>query len=491
MQQLGPKFIENILLPYIKDTILENENIKKDKRLQNLFRYDAVIKPNEIDGLKNDYFKRTNTFLDTDLKARDLFWDEFIEFVKAEKNGCSGDINLLATRLLPDFETGKFSESAENNLSRLAHHYVKAEEKRLIEDLIKKREASGEITSDEAKDLRDKNENNQLVLARTKDQKGAFDIIESEEIRRALDNVEKQSALINDLFTETGPKGQRGFLMNPPFSEPVAEENREHSSSLIGFQEAVWEGQKVDIEKKLANNGFILQRSFQVDKNGSVKGEALDQKSRTKLIIRANLADPYQEGQRNFRIIFADNPQKSFLIKESELWNFQDRPVTDIYLQKQSEEAKKTDMPPTGKPIIAGPKEGVDRQPSIATGAGAKIGLETEHKASQPILPERMGDLAMQPVPVLAAKGKEASLKAETEKQESRYARTTTRPSVMEAKQRYAERKRKEEGPETQLEQTPSMGLRASLKKPGVKVGLVYGLCAGGGLAGLFWSAIT
>lgn len=222
MQQLGPQFIENFLLPYIKDEILGN--IEKDTRLQNLFRYDAVIKPTEIDGLKSDYFQNTNTFLDTDLDARDLFWEEFVEFVKTEKGICSGDVNLLANRLLPDFETNKFTKVAEDNWSRFSHYYLKAEEKRLIDSLIRKRETSGEITSDEARDLRRKNQNNELILARSKKQKGDFDIIESEEIRRALDNVEKQADLMSGLFTEFTEKGEKGFLMNPPLSETIADQ---------------------------------------------------------------------------------------------------------------------------------------------------------------------------------------------------------------------------------------------------------------------------
>lgn len=267
--------------------------------------------------------------------------------------------------------------------------------------------------------------------------------------------------------------------------------DREQSSQISGFQESLWENQKVTIEKKLANNGFILQASLKINQNGVVRGGILDKKSRTKLILEVNLAEPHQEGQRRFRITFADNPQKRFWIKENELEDFQNKPVSKIYAQKQDEEKRKTDMPPTGRPIIRPPEE-------RPTEGEATVGKTDDR--SKPVLPTEMGTLSTQPMMLFPKLSKPAKADLELAADEANkyegqrdIGRHVSTDGVLGAKEKFEKRKRigKTGYPETTYEESPNSGFRATFKKPGVKVGLIYGSFAAAGGLGFLWTALT
>ena len=123
MQQLGAGFINSFLLPYIKNQILGN--IKNDTRLQNMFRYDKVLRPDELEGLEDDYFVDTGTVLETDASLRRAFWKEFNEFVESLELQNIYLKNIEAEVKTPNFEpkltveieSKSTSNYAENKLS--------------------------------------------------------------------------------------------------------------------------------------------------------------------------------------------------------------------------------------------------------------------------------------------------------------------------------------------------------------------------------------
>jgi hypothetical protein len=495
MQQLGPQFITTFLLPYIKGELLSN--VEDDTRLQNLLRYDTTIRPEEVEGLKLDYFKNTETFLDKDLDARDLFWSEFIEFIDTEKSLCAGNVALLSSRLLPDPETGVFTKEAQSNLLKFSRQYVKAQEKNWINDLIRKKETSGEINTAEASNLRDQNEKDELLLARTKKNKGEYDILKSEQVRRASENVEKQAELLDKLFTEVTDKGEQGFLMNPPLAEGTGEEGREKSSPISSFQESVWENKAVKIEKKLAGNGFIVNGPLNVGKNGMIRGEVQDKKSRTRLIIETNIAQPAEPGKRRFRITFADKPQRRFWVNEAEIHTFNTRPAGEVYARKQQEEARKTRMPPTGKPVTEIPKVKPPKKPEAP---GPRQPVSKPGEGAQPIMPERAP--VIMPTSFSAGAPEEEAKVPEEEKVTGEVSQPEraegvpgeySRPKegVIEAKRRLARRKRiavPEGAEEGAGGRTMEEGKR---KRTGLKIGIMYASLSAAGVGLPLWWALS
>jgi len=309
MQQLGAGFINSFLLPYIQNRILGN--VENDTRLQNIFRYDKILTPEELNGLENTYFKNTGTILEHDAGLRKAFWKDFVEFVKRQKKLCNGNIQKLAFRVLPDAKGGGFSQEAGQNLQKFAFYDVNNLENKLIQQKIDSKKINGEISSSQAENGKTVLKNWKMILVRQKG--GGFDYMSNETVASAIGNAEKTARLLADLYTEQTPEGEiRIFPMNP-MELPQGE--AEISVGLQGVQELLWEKQSMQSEKQLEDNGLFVEAHMTVDGNGVAQGKAQD-KNGIRLIIEFDVKKP---GERVYRITFVDNPNNKFFISENEL----------------------------------------------------------------------------------------------------------------------------------------------------------------------------
>ena len=309
MQQLGAGFTNSFLIPYIQNRILGN--IENDTRLQNIFRYDKVLTPSELNGLVETYFKSTGTIFEHDFDLRGAFWNEFIEFVKGQKKLCNGNNLKLAFRLLPDAESGSFSQEAKQNLQKFAFYAVNKLEDTLIQREIDQKEVLGKISSGQAADDKADLKNGKMILVRQKD--GNFDYMSNETVANAIGNTERTAKLLANLYTEKTPEGEtRVYAMNPT---ELQQGEAEISLGLNGIQALLWEKQSMMSEKQLEDNGIYVEAHMTVDANGISRGFAQD-KNGTRLRIEFDVKKP---GERVYRITFADNPDNKFFMSENEL----------------------------------------------------------------------------------------------------------------------------------------------------------------------------
>jgi hypothetical protein len=309
MHQLGAGFINSVLLPYIQDKILGK--IKNDTRLQNIFRYDKILTPEELNGLENTYFKTPGTLLERDIDLRKAFWKEFIGFVKGQKKLCNGSNLKLTFRLLPDAKGGGFSQEARQNWQKFAFYAVSGMENILIQRKIDSKKINGKISSAQAENDKVVLKNGKMILVRQKD--GNFDYMSNETVASAIGNAEKTARLFADLDIQQTSEGEtRVFPMNPT---ELPQGDAEISLGLNGVQALLWEKQSMQSEKQLEDNGLYIETHMTVDGNGVAQGKAQD-KNGTRLIIEFDIKKP---GERGYRITFADNPANKFFISENEL----------------------------------------------------------------------------------------------------------------------------------------------------------------------------
>ncbi len=424
MQQLGSGFVNSFLLPYIQNKILGN--LPNDPRLQKMFRFDKVLRPDERQGLEDYYFQDTGTILQKDADLRKVFWREFSDFVDRQKLVANSSDAKLSFRMLPDEKTGTFSKDARKNLEKLAFYAVNSLEDALINREIHHKRLLGNISEEEAAENKAALEEGKLALARKEN--GEFDYLSDKKIARALGNVEQTAQLLAEHKTEETTSGEtRMFMFNPL---TVDENRQETSSSMQQVQQVLWNKQAIGDEKKLERNGLYVEARMNIDANGIARGFVQD-KNNTRLRIEFDVKKP---GKRMYRMTFADNPDKKFFVEENELQSTFGKNISaqEVYSRKAGPRgAKLFDIPITGRKIQG------DRRP-VSLPENRKItgfvpGQATVSAPKEGVMPPPY-------IPIIGEKG---SSKEETEETKITKQQRQYQQSVMQSKRELEARLRK------------------------------------------------
>ena len=426
MHQLGSGFVNSFLLPYIQNQILGN--LQNDARLQKMFRFDKVIRPDEMQGLEDYYFKDTGTVLQTDPDLRKVFWREFSDFVARQKLIANGSDAKLKFRILPDEKTGAFSKDAQKNLEKLSFYAVNSLEDALIAREIHHQRLLGNLSDEEAADKKAALKEGKLALAQKEN--GEFDYLSDKTIARALGNVERTAKLLAEHRTEETPSGEtRMFMLNPLRAE---ESGRETSSSPQQVQQVLWNKQSIVDEKSLEKNGLHVEARMNIDANGVARGFVKD-KNNTRLRIEFDVKKP---GKRMYRMTFADNPDKKFFVGEDELQSTfgKEKSAQEVYAVKAGPRgARRSDIPIKGRKI-----QGNGRAVSLPE--NRKITGFVPGQTSASAQPQE-GVMPPPYVPIIKKKGgAEETQETQVTKQQSQY-----QQSIMKAKRNLETRLRKKE----------------------------------------------
>lgn len=422
MQQLGAGFMTTFLLPYIKTQILGN--VDNDTRLQNMIRYDKVLRPDELSGLEDDYFQDTGTILETDAGLRKAFWKEFYEFIQNQKNLCNGNVLKLAFRLLPDAKSGIFSEEALQNLQKFSFYAVNKLEDTLIQREIDQKEVLGKISASEAADDRADLKEGKMILVRKQD--GKFDYLKDPEVARALGNVKRTAEMLANLQTEETQSGEKKVYTFNPIEVP--EGDKEVSSSPQEVQKLLWRKQSIGSEKQLEKNGLYVEGSMTIDANGIAHGFVKD-KNNIRLRVDFDVKKP---GEKMYRLTFVNNPDNKFFISEKELKSkFGDKKQSalDVYREKEGTEGGSVGL-------------ARERGTRIKGGGIAEVKLPENRKIVNPQIRSKVEQPESQPQvmpyvpPVTQKSGGESKGKLDQESQQ----KTRLEQNVMENKRRLANR---------------------------------------------------
>ncbi len=396
MQQLGASFVQSFLVPYIKNNILGN--VDKDERLQREIRFDTVPSPTDIDGLETSYFTNTGTVLDTDMALRKVFFNEFIEFINRQKNIANGNVYQLAFRLLPDAKTKTYSKDATNNLEKFGFEAAKAMEDHVAAELIRQKEANGEIKKEQAEDDRRKLKEGKLILVRGKDSN--FKYKSEDDIKRAIASREKAIEFWDDVLADDSPQGPVAYGMNP--LEIPEQGKEEKGSTLAGLQKQVWTGIAIKAEKELENNGIYVEARLKVDQNGVAYGTVQDRRG----VALKGEVSVIKPGKRNYKFTFANQPSKKFFVNQDELkTEFKDKKhsANEVYANKQISERKREELiTRVGIPAKGGVQM-IPKTPKVAF---------TQTEAGQTNTPANQ-QVYEGPVPIGVQAGKRASVQTE------------------------------------------------------------------------------
>jgi len=352
MQELGDTFVQTFLVPYIQDDILGN--VDKDERLQRVIRFDTTPEPTDIEGLEITYFTDTGTVLDTDMPLRKVFFKEFVDFINRQKLIVSGDARLLAFRLLPDPETGAYSKEAQNNIEKFGFQAVKALEEHVAEQIIKQKEASGEIKGEKAEDDRKKLKDGKLILVKKKDEN--YDYKSEDQIKRAIASQENAREFWEDVLSDDTPDGRIGYGFNPVEYK---------GATLNGLQKQAWMNMAVKVEKELENNGIFVEARLKVDQNGVVYGNVQD-KNRAQLKVEISVIKP---GVKNYKFTFVKQPAKHFYVNQDNLGEWKKKSANEVYTEKQLAEKRKSDLILKKGIPIKGKAPKVTMPPKLKSGA--------------------------------------------------------------------------------------------------------------------------
>ncbi|MBD3156293.1 hypothetical protein GF369_00535 [Candidatus Peregrinibacteria bacterium] len=421
MQQLGSGFVNSFLLPYIQNQILGN--LSNDTRLQKMFRFDKVLRPDEMQGLEDYYFQDTGTVLQIDPELRSVFWREFSEFVARQKLIANGSDAKLRYLMLPDEKTGAISKDARKNLEKLAFYAVNSLEDALIAREIHHQQLMGTLSDEEAADKKAALKEGKLALAQKEN--GEFDYLSDTSIARALGNVERTAKILAEHRTEETPSGEKRMFMFNPLQ--TAESGRETSSSPQQVQQILWNKQAIGDEKNLERNGLYVEARMNIDANGIARGFVRD-KNNTRLRIEFDVKKP---GKRMYRMTFVDNPDKKFFVKEEELQSTfgKKRSAQEVYTEKSGPPgARRSDIP------IKGGKVQGDRRPVTLPENRRITGVVPGQKAAPA---PREGTNPPPYVPLVGAKKERTKETEETEiaKQKEQY-----QQSVIRAKKQFESR---------------------------------------------------
>lgn len=438
--QLGPGFANYFLIPRMKQ-IFDAKNIENDDRLQVLLSFKDVLKPEQIKGLKEDYFSDwTGTVMD-DQANKDIFWNMLITYVGYIKQ-VSKNPETLASMFLPG-EKG-LSKEAANRYSFFCFLFNKTLEKKFIEEEIAKQN----ISDTEKNNLHDLNKKEELILVRKKGEGSPFGIVSKDQIEKAQQSEGARNELMAELFTQPGPEGgTQVILMNPSQEEgEKAQPGREQGSSLIGMIKSVWENIFRQVREIFKEAKLDITGKVSIDSAGVIKFYVT--KGRTKLLVEYSAAKPIGPDGRNYKFTFVDQPTKNFWATDKDIDNYfvrQNLSPEQVHQIKVSGEPKTAGVtPPTGAPLPTG---GGAPQPGIP---GRRVAAAT-HAPSEPKMPIRTALPAITPTQI-TPKGEgrlegEAMGRGKIPQKKQRLA--SRRGGVMGAKRSYQEGRMGAEGAKT------------------------------------------
>jgi len=357
MQVLGPNFIQTFMMPYMMGTVLNQDKIEKNPLVQKIF---AIEKPLDVQEFRQlvtseDYFTGTGTIFDQGgIEHRKIFWQEFADFIKDQQKISQNNIEKLAFRTLPDAKTGVFSQVARENILKFCTHMVKAVETAEIKRLIDVRELNGEISKEAAALDRVNLVSGKLILAKGVDGKDVY--LSEDDIKDALGDVTKRAKLLKKLQIRQDSDGVYIFLINPVDSG--------NGSTLRAVQAALWQNQKIRVEKKLAGLGLDA-RDLQVDDYGVLRGNLRDG-SGTQTLVEVDLRKP---GQLRYRLTMTDNSSGQIWLTDSEMqinFSYGNKTMIEVFAAKKLEESRKSNDIPTRKPIAVTPSINERNEAAIA-----------------------------------------------------------------------------------------------------------------------------
>ena len=268
---LSEQFVTQTLLPYLKKNILGNAG--NDLRLQKIFTKEEPLTEEEKKGLVADpkYFNDGTSVFKYDENLRKLFWNNFIDFVRRQKRICSGNIGLLAKRLLPLPGTNSFENEAQENLLKFSYQVANAVQDYKIEQTIKNMLLSGEINETEANKLRSKLAQGKLVML--KDKKGGKKLVNDDEIRRASEKGPYQ----DDFYSSVESSGEGEDRVVYPDEIPPEETEgqpkfEEKGMTVSNVALEIYEKQATQVEIMLEESGLHVESKLKTDKTGTVRG---------------------------------------------------------------------------------------------------------------------------------------------------------------------------------------------------------------------------
>ncbi|MFC1655892.1 hypothetical protein ACFL3C_03420 [Patescibacteria group bacterium] len=378
--QLGPGFANYFIIPRMKQ-IFDAKNIESDERLQVLLSFKGMLEPEQITGLKQDYFYDwTGTVMD-DQANKDIFWDMLITYVGYIKQVSNDSAETLAAMMLPG-EKG-LSKEAANRYSFFCFLFTKTLEKKFIEEEIAKQD----ISDTEKNKLRDQNSKEELILVRKKGKGSPFGIVSKDQIEKAQQSEDGRGALMGGLFTQEGVEGTQVVLMNPPQDEEgKAKPGKEQGSNLIGMIKSIWESLFRKVREVFKEAKLDITGKVSIDSTGVVKFYVT--KGRTKMLVEFSASKPIGPDGRNYKFTFVDQPAKHFWANDKDVKDYfvqQDLSPEQVHKIKIGGESKSAGgVPPTGAPLPMGGRSAEPRTPrrgAVSTpiaGSTPKMPLKTE-----------------------------------------------------------------------------------------------------------------
>lgn len=357
MQVFGPNFIQTFMMPYMMGTVLNQAKIESNPLVQKIFMIENPLDVQEFGQLvtSGDYFIETGTLFDHGgVEHRKIFWKEFADFIKDQQRISENNVEKLAFRTLPDAKTGVFSQIARTNILKFCTHMVKAVETAEIKRLIDAGELNGEISKEAAALDRVNLAGGKLILAKGSDGKDVY--LSEDDIKDALGDVTKRAELLKKLQIRKDSDGVYIFLINPV--------GIGDGSTLREVQAAIWQNQKIHVEKKLAKLGLDA-RDLQVDDYGVLRGNLRDA-SGTQTLVEVDLEKP---GQRRYRLTMADNSSGQIWLTDSEMqinFSYENKTMVEVFEAKKMEETRESNDTPTRKPVAVAPTRGEQNDAAIA-----------------------------------------------------------------------------------------------------------------------------
>lgn len=357
MQVFGPNFIQTFMMPYMMGTVLNQTKIEGSPLVQKIFMIENPLDVQEFGQLvtSEDYFVDTGTLFDHGgVEHRKIFWKEFTGFIKDQQRISENNVEKFAFRTLPDAKTGVFSQLARENILKFCTHMVKAVETAEIKRLIDVGELNGEISKEAAALDRVNLAGGKLILAKGADGKDVY--LSEDDIKNALGDVIKRAQLLKKLQIRKDSDGVYIFLINPVGAGD--------GSTLRGVQAAIWQNQKIHVEKKLAKLGLDA-RDLQVDDYGVLRGNLSDA-SGTQTLVEVDLEKP---GQRRYRLTMADNSSGQIWLTDSEMqinFSYENKTMVEVFEAKKMEETRESNDTPTRKPVAVAPTNREQNEASIA-----------------------------------------------------------------------------------------------------------------------------
>jgi len=374
MEQFNNASVTATILEFLSDTVFAN--VEQDKLLQKALKLDKTLTPLDQQSIADTYSQKTTSIINTDKEFRDVFWKEFFSWVYTEKT-LAQDPVILARRLLPVNPEGGFFDEAYRNFNKFSFQTIKSFEFYLIEKKIEEKYGKD---SDEAKAEKAKLKNGDLTLIRGKD--GKFDYYQNEDVRRALESVQKTAEFFKNLKQVDENNGFYAISFNP--IQDKVEGKPEVKSSVLDLNKQIWSNKAALMQKHLEMTiGLHVEGPLKVD-NGVAKGNVvnlvLDEKTNrytpVKLRLEVSVVKP---GKKVYKFTFADRPTQNFTLTEDQLHdNFvnKKRNVLEVYKMVQAAREKKRGTLPVAAAV---------KKPKGRAKPGERVETEEKKKGSEPV----------------------------------------------------------------------------------------------------------